>query len=1609
MLGAVPAAGGSDEPNTDYMRGAAAEAPDPAAIAHGAAEMPPAQAAKALKMSRISGLAPDYAATDMASGLDQIAKAHLTSALDASPALLQWASQSPVHAAAVKQDVTPLGRIGRWLSEEDTSGWYAPMWQGAAGAGRALWQGMKDIAGAEAMREYMGDGGYAASTALDFEEDAQQYDKQDHSYVQNVARDLPQLALYGSVGYLSGSAGLAPLLYTQNKGTLARMVQQAQPLPPEVKSHTANVNGKLTTFIDNQDELDAYNPLTKEEINKYATIGSSVSAVALAGLMGPLLRSIPGAKPAMQNVVGRVLSVATTKTVGAAAVRAILNWGVHSASGALGMALQGAINNATVQKATKNGEVDYNQVAREATDIFLKVLPVMATFGAYGPARDFLEQRGRINLAGGDAAKLDAMVAEAKKAQLVRHAPDYAADLFGQMGRGVRAYIGYKAASRLEGLNPAKVAEAQASQGDVSVPLGDYLAHFNEEHDAIRDDVKLSRDGMNMGEAKEEHARLTEALTPDEARKLYGRMSPDELQGLEVPIAADMTDVQKDLFNKNNQVAGMVKTANQRGGTVPATEVHVAGAGDNTVKTPPLHEVMAQEYGGKPEEWAKRLTPELMEALNEEGSVGAQSPAEHAARVIEALPIDDIDPKQFQRLADKHNKYIQTAAEQARTAGPAGAKKSSLKDVVELSTRELARDVNVAKAKKATAVQEEMGKLVDRLTKQSSDQKLRATLFRAGSPLLHLFDAITEGTSASKTRQGWADAHNEAVANGKTAFSPEAKDFADARMNGAMKEAGELLHDQLAWPVGFNEAAVQKFLDKPKPWGELTPPEARNLADAADTIVKAAKEQARMRLGDLEQSVQDVRDDVQGELRQNASKGLPELTGSEAPSWLKRRLLDANAANAVMLRGKQNLIQKSATLAKAIFDRFMEAKYDRNDMSRDTLDFYKASFENLPKELQDRRFETYDLSSKLPVPDGVAPATNLTRQWVWKLGRHWGSQGNIDRVASTHGWDKDVLSNILFDDPQTKLTIPEWDYLQSYGDHNEKYVWPRIKEHFEKFYGQAPPKVAAVPFKVQMDDGTWKEYAGGYEPLKMDQRPGVAPQAEPTKGIASFFGNDFRAPWTPGQVKARLDNSHYLVNMDWDTGRATMASTLHWLAYDQPVRDAAKLLSDVGLQSDMGEYMGRARADQVSNYVKAVATRNADSLAAGSDIIKRGLGVSRGLAVMGAVGASARLAVAQLGHPILLMFGGEINPIHGIPALATIFKPGLDASGEVQLLPAWNDAIEHSRLVQDRADNAYRGLQNQMLQIGQSGRKGPLGKAWALGQATAGLYLHAVDRLTTTWAWDASHNEAVAKGMEPFSPEAIKFADDKVFDVMPQHDIEGAAPMLSNRQLGGFIIMHGFKNTLYNLRAAAVNKSVIEMHKATSQELWTGTDWPVAKPPGQLVGASANTAGRLGLQMAMFGVATILGKLALGYGQQPGEDKKTWLMRDAIGGQTSDIPIFGELGEPLAKALVGGKMSRRDFTPHNAPAMAAVNKIYDMLGDIFTGKESVDKKTFNLLEGAMYLSGAPSKPIRTSAEFLYQKMFGDQYDGGDAASVGRFFYNEKQWESIKKSLDPGED
>ena len=485
-----------------------------------------------------------------------------------------------------------------------------------------------------------------------------------------------------------------------------------------------------------------------------------------------------------------------------------------------------------------------------------------------------------------------------------------------------------------------------------------------------------------------------------------------------------------------------------------------------------------------------------------------------------------MDRQVWEAQAKKSQKYIQTAAEEARTGSAAGAKKSSVASVVSLQTHEMARDVNLAKAKKATEVQEEMQNSLDKMTKQSGDDTLRSKLGLAGKPVLRLFDALAGAVAQKKGWEigsGWRTAHEEAVQEGHQ--GQDAVDAANEKMKTALGDAVDWF-DQYGARLEFKPSLIRGFLESPKKWGDLKPAEAREIQATVKQLVAAAKDAGRVARADQTATIDDVTGMAIPELRQNPSKGLPIPAGAVVSPW-RRFLGGANAANGIFLRVKDNLGQISPTLKKWMFDPIMDAAYERDTMLRDIGKRAQQAVDEMPAEVRDGRFKTVDLSDRLSVP-GQAPLNKVDRTYLWRLGRHWMSEGNMERVTSMNGWDKDTVSKILFEDADTKLSVHEWDYLQKLADIHEEMIWPRLKSHMEDHYGIASPKVAGVPFKVELPDGTFKEYKGGYSSLTRDPRGSDKPLEAVTLGTKAMWGPDFELPHTPGAAKDRTEGSHYL-------------------------------------------------------------------------------------------------------------------------------------------------------------------------------------------------------------------------------------------------------------------------------------------------------------------------------------------------------------------------------------------------------------------------------------------------------------------------------------------------
>lgn len=645
----------SKEPPPSVRADWSKEPPPPAQVppeqtAAQARDTTSAQALTALDLSQKTGLSPSWVQDNYEAVKNEHELSEFRSELGARPITKQWADQSPQHAAAVRDDMGPLGHIEGWLT----------------GMGDALKQGVLDIGEAEAMREQMGSGGPLASSAFEAEEEQQFYDAREHTIGEDIVRAVPQVALYGAATTLGGTVGLGAMLYAQNKGVLARRIQQAQPLPPETGAIPLKPG-----------ETAEDTSLTPEEIDRTATAWSVAEAVTLAGLLKVFVRAVPGAKEALENVGGSILARGAATSVGQAAVRALGAYGIHVLAGAGSMGLQGAMNEAAVQSAT-TGKVDLQKTIATGVRDFTHMLPIAMAFGAWGPGRDFLAERGRIHEALAHGATLDDLARTAQEVKLRKASPPLAEELFGLMGKGAKVFIDWRAAQKLD-LPDTDVARAQATEGSVAVPVETYLAKFADQHDQVREDVKLNPEGYTPREAAERVKELGSMMSVEDAKALYGRM-PGE-GGFSYPLAGDLTREQlaKGYSLKPEEI-------DQALGPQQATNPGRVTPSSPTEESKPLHEAMAEQYGGTPEEWAKHLTPQLLEMLSPkevQPDIKAQVEA-----TVRKLKLGEINPAQFardaQRASDQATK-AQFKVAKAQERATAAAKKSAAAGVEGIS------------------------------------------------------------------------------------------------------------------------------------------------------------------------------------------------------------------------------------------------------------------------------------------------------------------------------------------------------------------------------------------------------------------------------------------------------------------------------------------------------------------------------------------------------------------------------------------------------------------------------------------------------------------------------------------------------------------------------------------------------------------------------------------------------------------------------------------------------------------------------------------------------------------------------------------------------------
>jgi hypothetical protein len=999
----------------------------------------PDAAAQAISLAKDRRISPQFVADNLAPVQQADEQQKLVQALAGAPVTAEYMAQSAPHAALAREDVGVL---------------------------EALERGLSDVGYAELSTVQMSLGSDRLEEALQAdEEQAAAFEKKHSGVVASLVRQTPMLGAFfladklgmGLGGKAGGAAAVGGLMYALNRGSLYRQIMSQYRLPfTDQELKQAEAGSGL--------DFDAY----EKRARAYATVGAGVSAGIGAGLSSVTSYALGGATAKIRSLSNGLIARAFTDEATRDVVARLVDAGGHTLWGALMMAAPAVSDDATVQKAT-SGEIDWGKAFEHGWDALKSNLLASGVLATVPHVVPLMKDVGRIGRAPVEAAQLDHMVEQANAATMTTRAPQEAEALIGKMadqGTAQTVYVAPEAAADpqvtqklVEALadEGRAVAEAQTTQSDVPVPIEKYLVQLRDLHDQVRDDVKLSPDGLTPREA---------SLLADQ---LHKEMFPP------------------DSFKKADE-------------TTPTEE------------QPRLQDAMAARYGGTPEDWERALTPEtvkrLQAAISPQEAVAQQPPplTDHAAwaeKLVDETPIGELQPGRYElaarRAEDKLAKIATQAAgkgteaagqafvgagmrdigkeqtpkagqENLREAGKKAVKAQKLLDTVPMLER--ARDAARAEAKAHAGAVDEMQKARDYIAKRDTD-RARADLGKASPEYLDLFNVIT----------GAIDENTPQVA----------------------KDVRPLAVDQLllrmandAEPVGFDADKLRDILGDAKSWQKLTPPEARVVLDAVKNIRSAARRQNELTLSERKVALRDFVTGVREYLdeRQTPDRGLP--APSRASQTTGGGLAEGAGKLHTELLQPRELLRRLGPNGEAIYDASCKSRNAKEALAREVGDLvWKMYEQDLPKALKKTRFDG------VKGPGSPVFADNLwTRQDLWEFASWWGSESGSGPHQARPPHHRRAGARVHVAAHQRRGGLPRCEVEAERREALAAHPRPRARS-----LRRAPPKIEARPFTIRTAEGDIRELRGGYEPARYRTTWSRRPRPRRGGTIADYWGN----------------------------------------------------------------------------------------------------------------------------------------------------------------------------------------------------------------------------------------------------------------------------------------------------------------------------------------------------------------------------------------------------------------------------------------------------------------------------------------------------------------------
>jgi GGDEF domain-containing protein/GNAT superfamily N-acetyltransferase len=913
-----------------------------------------------------------------------------------------------------------------------------------------------------------------------------------------------------------------------------------------------------------------------------------------------------------------------------------------------------------------------------------------------------------------------------------------------------------------------------------------------------------------------------------------------------------------------------------------------------------------------------------------------------ARRIVDETPVADLKPSYYERAA-------QSAA---RRAFDAASKGSLDKAMAERETQLL----NHYLASFAREAKEQAEHVREQLEKKNRDT------YRAAMGKAVREERDPTGRVIAEHRDYLA-AHDSIMA----ALSIRQRGPADFRLDDLLARM-----DADVTEVVFDVGVIRGILEKPRPFDRLTPPEVAEVDAFVKNIRAASNAVLEVLVDGKRESVKGIVDRIKDDLERRPFLGT-EPTSKEQVGALKRASLKVQGLDGGLIDPRAMFIMMGPEAERFFTDRYIDARTRRDELQDKVLGKLITAWEAMPKQMRERRFEIIEaLDRDLPISEELNLSGPRDRQWLWMAFLNMGNRGpksNAERLTKPFGWTEEQVEAAI----AKHLTPVECDFLQEVLTLSDRELWPEIAAKEERKTGLAPEKIKASPIRLTFADGTTKTYAGGYFPARYRKNAAVGDIAErqAESAIQSFYGPNYERASTPkSHTRERAAGYSNVLDLDWSVVTNHLAQVVHDLAFDEYVRDTARVLMHPELQNTIYQRLGAERSVQPRAWLKAVANAFADSVPENMRWWQQIINPLRQRTVAAAIGASVPVMMGDLVTAPMAIAEGHVSIVNGTAAtLRGMAEAPLMLIGKSEMR---NRALELSPELQHRARHNERRVQDEIRAIGE--KRSKAGRALDRVRVMQFAFMDATDALTSTQIWWAAFNDAESKGLP--REKAVKWADDKVRAALPSRDVgEQSALLRDKRGVGSLLIFHSFFNKRYSANRLNGDAAYLAMHNES---------------PERAALATAAAVGRILAAAAMYGAAS---EFLSGRGQSEDESTGEWFVRKMLGSLAATIP-FGGFAQPLIDFAVTG--SYKPASVRAAPGLSLLDQAVGNIGKLATGKRTDAQRVWDAIELALIGLGGPARQMRNTGEYVTNLIMGNARSSSVPGIVSGVGYGERQ-------------